>query len=255
MLFMTYLICVGQAFQPDGKSSQLPSFFDPLDPAVAHVDDPVTETENPTVVGDDDNGPAGLKGHPLKQLHDILAGLRVQSGGRFVADQQVRVVDQGAGDSDSLLLPARQLRRQRVDAIPQAELGQQVGGASDGLGARSAGDQQWNRRILRGGQRRQQVLLLKHEADVVSAKPHQLPARDLTQVLPKHRDIPSSGIKQPGDDGDQRRLAAAGRPDQESNSPGLRLQIDAPQRQGARFTRPELLGHTLTEHRRLVVSG
>ena len=40
---------------------------------------------------------------------DESFGFGVQSGGGFVEDQDVRVFDEGAGDSDALLLAAREL--------------------------------------------------------------------------------------------------------------------------------------------------
>ena len=48
-----------------------------------------------------------------QQFHHGVAGVGVEGGGRLVAHQQLRLVDQGAGDGDALLLPAGQLRRQR----------------------------------------------------------------------------------------------------------------------------------------------
>jgi len=56
-----------------------------------------------------------------------------------------------------MLLAARQLRRQRVQPRPHAELREQLRGAGDGVLARPAGDQQRHRGVLRGGQRRQQL--------------------------------------------------------------------------------------------------
>ena len=67
--------------------------------------------EDAAVVRDHDDGPAGLHGHLLQQFHDRLARVGVEGRGRLVADQQLRLVNQGAGDGHALLLAAGQLRR------------------------------------------------------------------------------------------------------------------------------------------------
>ncbi len=45
----------------------------------------------------------------LEDVHDLDRGARVQITGRFVAEENRRVVNQRAGDSDALLLPAGKL--------------------------------------------------------------------------------------------------------------------------------------------------
>ena len=52
---------------------------------------------------DDDRGPL-LAGHVLKNLQNLLAGLVVQGPGRLVAEQELGLLGQGAGDGDTLLL-------------------------------------------------------------------------------------------------------------------------------------------------------
>ena len=52
---------------------------------------------------DNDRGPL-LAGHVLKNLQNLLAGLVVQGSGRLVAEQELGLLGQGAGDGDSLLL-------------------------------------------------------------------------------------------------------------------------------------------------------
>src|SRR5262245_36728256 len=50
----------------------------------------------------------------LDQFPELSARLRIESGGRFVEEQQVWVADQRAGQGEALLLPARQRRNTRV---------------------------------------------------------------------------------------------------------------------------------------------
>ena len=77
-----------------------------LNPAVTHVYDSVAEAINAAVVRDDDQGAIGLHSNALEKLHHGLAGMGVESRGRLVADHQPRLMDQGPGDRDALLLAA-----------------------------------------------------------------------------------------------------------------------------------------------------
>ena len=81
-------------------------FFHALNPAVTHVYDSVAEPIDAAVVRDDDQGTIGLDPNALQKLHDSLARLGVEGGGRLVADHQPGLVDQGSGDCDALLLAA-----------------------------------------------------------------------------------------------------------------------------------------------------
>jgi len=73
----------------------------------------------------------GLVGHhgnaapPIMQLvqdrHDLLPGSGVQVAGRFICQDQHRVVDEGASDDHALTLPPGQLLRLMVDTIAQAD--------------------------------------------------------------------------------------------------------------------------------------
>ncbi len=52
----------------------------------------------------------------VEEVQDLLRRLAVEVAGRFVREDQGRVVDQRARDRDPLLLPARELQRPVVHA-------------------------------------------------------------------------------------------------------------------------------------------
>src|SRR5439155_19664592 len=88
--------------------------FHALDAAVREVDDGIAEVEDAAVVRDHDHRSPRLHRDAAQQLHDVAPRVGVQGSGRLVADQEPRLVDQGPGNRHTLLLPARQLRRQRT---------------------------------------------------------------------------------------------------------------------------------------------
>ena len=56
-----------------------------------------------------------LCGDAVERLLDRLLGAAVERAGRLVQDQDRRVLEQGAGDRDALLLAARQLEPALAD--------------------------------------------------------------------------------------------------------------------------------------------
>ena len=62
-------------------------------------------------MGDEDQGQAKLFAEVIQQVDDLGADRDVKSGDRFVADEQLRVHDERAGDADTLALAAREFVR------------------------------------------------------------------------------------------------------------------------------------------------
>ena len=69
------------------------------------------------IVGDHDDGLAVLLVERLEQREDFVAGLAVEVAGGFVAEQDVGIGDDGAGDADALLLAAGERARVMLRAV------------------------------------------------------------------------------------------------------------------------------------------
>src|SRR6266513_234289 len=87
--------------------------------AVLEPYDAVGIFRNIGLVSYNDDGHAGLSIDLLKNAHDLHAGARIESAGRFVGQDDPRIVDQRPRDSDSLLLAAGQLARMMI--LPSSE--------------------------------------------------------------------------------------------------------------------------------------
>src|SRR5262245_27735107 len=74
------------------------------------------------LVRDDDHGDAG-RIKLLEQLDDLVSGMAVECAGRLVGENDMRIVDQSAGNSDALLLAARKLGRLMRFAMREPDLG------------------------------------------------------------------------------------------------------------------------------------
>jgi hypothetical protein len=88
-----------------------------------------------------------------------------RGGGRLVADDDRRVAAQGPGDRDPLLLPARQIGRAVVQAVVEADRGQEASGLAVGVAVAGILHPDRDRDVLERGQGREQVEALEHEAE------------------------------------------------------------------------------------------
>ena len=182
-------------------------------------------------MGDDDRRDAAPLDLPAEQVHHLLSQFRVERRRRFVDEHQRRIVHQGPPDRDSLLLTARELRRQAVAPSPEAELVEQLIGPLLGLGVDSgspelADDEQ----ILLRGQERDQVDGLKDEADLIPSEPRQLLVIEFGDVGPADSHAARCRAEQRSCDGQQRGLPRPRRTDEDHHLVVLDGQADVVQR-------------------------
>ena len=135
----------------------------------------------------------------------------VEIPGRLVGEHQRRIVGQRARDRHALLLAARELRRIVMAAIVQPHLVEQRLGAGGGIGA--ARDLHRHLDVLERGQRRHQVEELEDEADLLAAQARQRVFVERGDVDAVDQDLARRRRVEPGDEPEQRGLAAARRPD------------------------------------------
>ena len=62
-------------------------------------------------MGDQENGHAQVFLQSRKQIQNLRLNRHIQSRGRFVGDQQIRITRQGHGDHHPLLHPSRHFMR------------------------------------------------------------------------------------------------------------------------------------------------
>jgi hypothetical protein len=80
-----------------------------VDLAVLHLDNLIDITRHAQVVGYHDAGPVLLVDRVSEGLDHLVRQGGVQAGGGLVGQHHGRLMDQGAGNGDALLLAARQL--------------------------------------------------------------------------------------------------------------------------------------------------
>ena len=106
----------------------------------------------------------------VQNVNHLAAGAGVQVAGRFVSQHNGRVVDQGAGNGNALLLPTRQFGGLVVQPIPQPYQFQQPLRPPLPFGSIHAGKNQGELDVLDGGHSGNQVKALENKANFVLAK-------------------------------------------------------------------------------------
>ena len=87
-----------------------------------------------------------------QQFHDLTTGFMVQGTGRLVADDELRVVHQRAGNGDLLLLPARELGRSGVGPLSKSNAQESLLGALHYLTPSATIDQEGDGHIFGSSQ-------------------------------------------------------------------------------------------------------
>lgn len=150
--------------------------------ALFHHHDPVAISGGEAkIVSDQNGGHPPLAGQLGDQVHHRLLRGDVQSGGRFVGDQQSRLARQGDGDDDALAHAAGELER--------------VGG----IAFLRAGDAHLAEHLDRGFPcfgRRRLIVPRQHVFDLPSDRADRVQRG--ARVLEDHRDLPAADVLQLG---------------------------------------------------------
>ena len=162
--------------------------------------------------GDDDR--AILTGQPSQEIAELAAARGVERRRRLIHQEQRRVDRERARDRHALRFPTRELARQRLLAVLDAERAQQLARAA--LRFRQRDAVRVHRRephVLERRQVLEQVMKLEDEADL-AAKLAQRRRRDGRAAVERHLvDRDAAGIErfEPRDRSEHRRLARSRR--------------------------------------------
>ena len=169
-------------------------------------------------------------GNLLEQLHDLHRGLRVQRAGRLVGQQDLRVVHQRPRDGHALHLAAGHLIRLLAQLVAQSDALQRAPGAGAAFAAGDARERQRQLHVLQDRLMRDQVIALEHEADGVVAVGIPVPVAELARGAALDQQVSGCILIQPADDVQERRLAAARRPEHRDKFLFPEIQCDPAQR-------------------------
>ncbi len=121
--------------------------------AVDHLENPIAVLEHVTVVGDHHDGHAVGVRTVGQKLDDLMTACPVERRGRFVDEQDARVVDHRAGDADALALSTGELTGAVTGAVRHPDRIEQRRGVDLAV----ARDPTRQAQLVGGGERREQV--------------------------------------------------------------------------------------------------
>lgn len=93
-----------------------------------HANYTVRNRRNRRIMRHDHHCRALLAAHVLQNAEHLLAGVVVKRAGRFVTQQNLRILRHRSSDRHTLLLAARQLRGKIVDAVRKPYVGERLSG-------------------------------------------------------------------------------------------------------------------------------
>src|SRR5262249_53452413 len=141
--------------------------------AVAKHDVALRKLRDVVFVRDQNDGQSAVI-ERLKDLHELDRSSAVKIAGRFVREQDGGPVDQGAGDRDTLLLAARQLRRKMIGALGQPHHLQRFQRTAPALRLIDARIKRRQFRVFKSRGARQKIEALEYESEPPVANGGQL---------------------------------------------------------------------------------
>jgi len=163
------------------------------------------------VMRDHDDGFAGVAAEGLEGGEDVLGAVGVEVAGGFIGHNQGGIGHEGTGDGDALFLAARELAREMVGAVTQADEVQGSGDLFATLGAVQLGEQQGQLDIFGGGEHGDQVKRLEDETDVLVTPVGELRFVEAGDIHALHVAFATGGTVHAGNDVEQGGFAGTGR--------------------------------------------
>ena len=106
--------------------------------AVAQAQDAAATRGEVEIVGDENAGQPVLGVQPLDEGEDGFGGFAVEVAGGLVGEEKPGAGDEGAGETDALLLAAAEFAGAMVGAGGEADLVEPSAGLLEGFGAMEA---------------------------------------------------------------------------------------------------------------------
>lgn len=138
-----------------------------LEPTVFHTQDPIGRLDETVIMRDDDDRRFAVRAELSQQTEDFCTRFGIEFSGGFIGENKFWLLQQCAGDRDSLLFATGKLVWSVVESISQTDLLQHGHSLTSTFG----GDSLWkvrNQRVVDGVEVVQQIEALKDEADIVS---------------------------------------------------------------------------------------
>lgn len=165
-----------------------------------------------------------------EKLQDRLASLRVERAGRFVSKDDLRLVDEGAGDGDALGLTTGKLARSVLQTVAESDGFNGAQGAFAAFLAADVGVDHRQLYVLENVEPRQQVERLENETDLLVADAGELVVACLTDIDAVEHDGAGADVVEATEDLHHGRFTTAGGTDDGDVLTGVDVERDTIER-------------------------
>jgi hypothetical protein len=212
---------------------------------VAQLEHPVGDIDQGRIVRGDDGRDILTDHEGVDQVHDHAPGMGVELAGWFVGQQEPGPIGQSTGDSDPLLLAARQFVRAVTTALAEPDEVEQNARPFVALGNSRLGEPQRDLHVLGRSQDGNQPESLEDESDLVASDVDQAGFVHLGYVIPGEQNSSRRRPVEPTDDVEERGLPAPGAAVHGNQRTRGHSQIDVSQRNHGVGTERVLPGDAL----------
>jgi hypothetical protein len=197
-----------------------------LDASVDDVEDAVAGAGEIGVVGDDDEGFAAFVGEIEEEGHDFGAVFGIEVAGGFVGEEDIGIVDKGAGDGGALLFAPGEFGGEMVKAVAEADFFEGLGGVGVLIGAVGA-DHGGEADVFEGGEFGEEEVILKDVAHVTIAQAGEAGAGAVIDGGAVEEDAPGLGFLQASKGIEEGGFPGAGGAAEKEFLPGMDGDVDA----------------------------
>lgn len=222
--------------------------------AVFQADHPVTAFGKLEVVGHEHQRGAALAIKAENQFRHRRGGFAVKITGGFVAEENLRRIDEGARQGHALLFAAGKLHRIMIGTLAQADAFKQSPRFVFATGF--AAKFEWHEHVFERGQGRDELKILKHKTDVPVAHRGARVFIKAVKQLPRHGHTAATRQIKSGAQSQQGGLATAARTDDRKARAGVEFKADLAQNSertgsaGVRLGEPLDFQHDVIIHTR-----
>jgi hypothetical protein len=195
-----------------------------LDASVDDVEDAVTGAGEIGVVGDDDEGFVVVVGEFEEERHDFRAVFGIEVAGGFVGEEDIGIVDKGAGDGGALLFAPGEFGGEMVKAVAEADFFEGIGG---GVCGAFQADHGGEANIFEGGEFGEEEVILKDVAHVTIAQAGEAGAGAVIDGGAVEEDAPGLGFLQASKGIEEGGFPGAGGAAEKEFLPGMDGDVDA----------------------------
>ena len=184
-----------------------------LEPTVPELEDSVEPIKDFIVVRYRDNCGLLINGNLAEQIHDQSGAVRVEGRRRFIGKDDARPVSERAGNRHTLSFAARELCGHGMLAVTNLQIIKKLDGPCPGRGGIEPGKLKHDGNIVGAIEKREQIIGLKYEPDLLKAEPPHIGFEPVIRVnkLTVQRNAPAGRLKHAANEVKERCLPGATR--------------------------------------------